>query len=128
MNHYYSDLKKIKDRGQDKDGYKIWKWQRLSAVALVFLYVWFIWILHQLFKNFEHTIVQVIYSPWQLTLFILLLLFTLLHGSLGIRVICEDYIHTRWLRVTMLLVLKAINIITVGMMVIMGIIALSVVM
>lgn len=96
--NYITDLKRVIGVGPNNAGLHHWKWQRISAIALVFLYSWFIYSLFMFFDDPEYVINDVLYSPFYTLLFMILISTSLYHGVLGFKVICEDYIHNHFLR------------------------------
>lgn len=94
-----SPLKQIKSLGSAQHGSGPWWSQRVTAMALVPLGLWFLSTLwcHDL-GTYEGLKIW-IQAPHR-SIFISLLLGTLFyHGYLGMAVVIEDYIHVRWIRV-----------------------------
>lgn len=87
-------------------GFSHWWWQRLSAVALIPLSVWFIWSILGLIGAEYDVALTWLQSPLQASLLLLFVLVSLFHGQTGIQVVVEDYVHTRWLSMTILLLVK----------------------
>jgi succinate dehydrogenase / fumarate reductase membrane anchor subunit len=70
-----------------------WWWQRLSAICLVPLSLWFVFsILSQLNSNYAD-VIEWISSPLVALLLILFFCAVFYHAKLGLEVIAEDYIH-----------------------------------
>ena len=97
---YITSIKTVMGLGSAKSGTSHWKWQRISALGLVFLYSWFIYMVFNFFESPEFTINEVLYSPFQLICFILMINFSIYHGILGMRVIFEDYVHNEFMLCT----------------------------
>jgi succinate dehydrogenase / fumarate reductase membrane anchor subunit len=78
------------------------KHQRLTALALVFLLLFFLGaiVFHQQSSYIE--IVVWLKKPYIATLLMVTLVTLFYHSFLGIRVIVEDYVHTKHLRQTLL--------------------------
>ena len=71
--------------------------QRLTALALIPLVIWFV-VSMIIVTGADHAAaVDFISSPINSVLLILLIIATFYHGQLGLTVVIEDYIHTRWL-------------------------------
>ena len=92
---YRTPLSNVLGLGSSKTGVHHWWVQRLTAVALIPLTLWFAFAIVSLrldFSSFESArefICQPIHA-----LLLILLTFTMLHHSqLGIQVIVEDYVH-----------------------------------
>jgi len=70
-----------------------WWWQRLSAISLIPLSLWFVFsILSQLNSNYSD-VIQWISSAPVTVLLILFFCAVFYHAKLGLEVIAEDYIH-----------------------------------
>ena len=82
-----------------KSGVSHWWWQRLSAVLLAPLGLWFVISLLTL-KVLDHAAVSSWLSAPLNALGVALLVLTLsLHSQLGVQVVIEDYVHDeRWQR------------------------------
>jgi len=88
-----SPLGKVLGVGSAKSGVQHWWVQRLTAVALVPLSVWFVVSLLSL-PSFDHaTVVAWMSGSWTALLLILLVLTCAWHSQLGVRVVVEDYVH-----------------------------------
>jgi succinate dehydrogenase / fumarate reductase membrane anchor subunit len=86
-------LGKFLGYGSAKEGTGHWLAQRVSAVALVPLTLWFALALLSM-DAFDHaTVVAWIASPLNAILLILLVLAGLYHSMLGVQVVVEDYVH-----------------------------------
>jgi len=94
-----TDLHRAKGLGPAKKGVGHWIAQRVTAVALIPLGIWFVGaFLMLLFAPFDQARVW-LSSPWVVTATILFILTLFYHGCLGMQVIWEDYIPhegTRW--------------------------------
>lgn len=99
-----SNLKQAQGLGSNKSCTNHWKRQRISAVVLVFLYSWFIYQVMMSFDNPEYIANNLLYSPFSLILFIILLNVSIYHGYLGFKVICEDYIRNEFIKNSILLI------------------------
>ena len=101
-------LARVLGLGSAKDGVGHWWGQRLTAVALVPLGLWFVYSVLDLLPADHHAAVQWLRSPVQAALFILFSVTVFWHAYLGLQVVIEDYVHTEWLKVTALVTLKMI--------------------
>ena len=101
-----SDLSRARGLGSAKAGAHHWWHQRLSAIALVPLGLWFvIALLGQLDASYTDT-VQWISSPLVTVLLIALIIGTFYHALLGIQVVIEDYVHGELLKIGLLILMK----------------------
>lgn len=91
-----------------------WWFQRLSAVLMLFLFPWFIYIFTYLFtiQNEQQITHFIISHPLQVLIFFMLLFLVLWHAVLGMQVIFEDYVHNIKIRFLLNIFSKAISIIT----------------
>lgn len=86
-----------------------WLAQRIGAVALVPLTLWFVIALLAL-PAFDHaTLVAWIGRPWNAVLLVALVLVTAQHSWLGIQVIVEDYVHGKGTKFATLLVSQFVH-------------------
>lgn len=101
-----SPLSEAKGLGSAKHGFSHWWWQRVTAIALIPLTLWFVWsVLQGLNADFAQ--VQAwLSAPLNATLMLAFVLTALFHGQTGLQVVIEDYVHTTWLNLTMLLTIK----------------------
>jgi succinate dehydrogenase / fumarate reductase membrane anchor subunit len=89
-----SPLGKFLGLGSAKQGTHHWWSQRVTAVALVPLTLWFVVALLGM-DSFAHpAIVAWLAQPLNSILLILLLLVLLHHSQLGLQVVVEDYVHS----------------------------------
>ena len=72
-----------------------WKHQRITAIALIPLMLWFVFTIALMGKsNYEHSI-NLVSNYINASLFLLLIIFAFWHASLGIQVVIEDYISSK---------------------------------
>jgi len=99
-------LGKILGHGSAKDGTHHWWSQRMTAVALVPLGLWFVIAILGM-DSFAHVDIALwLGQPVNAILLILLLVALLQHSQLGLQVVVEDYVHTDWLKVATLMIFK----------------------
>ena len=88
--------------GSAKEGVQHWWAQRLTAVALVPLMLWFAASLIAHVGADRAVVVAWLGSPVPAILMVLLLIAWLYHMALGVQVVIEDYIHTEWVKLAAL--------------------------
>ena len=79
--------------GSAKEGVRHWWAQRLSAVALVPLSIWFVVSLLSLPSHDYATVTAWMGQGWTPVLLVLFVLTAAWHSHLGVRVVVEDYVH-----------------------------------
>ncbi|MEM9684315.1 MAG: succinate dehydrogenase, hydrophobic membrane anchor protein [Pseudomonadota bacterium] len=103
-------LSRVRGLGSAKDGTHHWWMQRLSAVALVPLTVWFV-ISMISFAGADHAAVSAwLAQPLSAVLMLLLVVATFYHLQLGVQVVIEDYIHGEAAKIACLVALKLLSI------------------
>lgn len=98
-----SPLARVTGLGSAKDGTRHWWMQRVTAIALVPLTVWFVVSLAALTGADHARVTEWLGAPLPALLMILFLVTSLYHLKLGIQVVIEDYVHTKWLEIALLL-------------------------
>jgi len=96
----------VRGLGSAKDGTHHWWMQRVTAVALVPLTLWFVvgLIGH---VGAEQSVVQAwLGNPVNAALMILFVATAYFHGYLGTQVVIEDYVHNELLKVASILAVK----------------------
>lgn len=94
-----SPLGEAKGLGSAKDGLHHWWAQRVTAIALIPLTVWFAFKVAILSLSDYQTVVECIGSPWSAALTVSLIVAAFYHAALGMQVIFEDYISHKALRI-----------------------------
>jgi succinate dehydrogenase / fumarate reductase membrane anchor subunit len=73
-----------------------WLAQRISAITLIPLGLWFIFSLSTRADLSRASWLAFVAVPWHAAILVLFLLVLLFHSYLGVRVVIEDYVHERW--------------------------------
>ena len=103
-----TDLGRVRGLGTAKEGVHHWWMQRLTAIALIPLTLWFIISIATL-NNASYTeTVNWLSIPLVSIFMILLVSATLYHALLGVQVVVEDYIHQEGFKFLLLIGLKFI--------------------
>ena len=99
-------LKTARGLGSSQSGVGHWWTQRVTAAALVLLVVWFVLtvlcLLHADYATAHATVAR----PWNALLLIAFVLTMYWHAVLGLQVVIEDYVVTRWRQVVLLVAIK----------------------
>jgi succinate dehydrogenase / fumarate reductase membrane anchor subunit len=101
-----SALGRVRGLGSAKSGTAHWWSQRLSAIALVPLTLWFIGSLVVLAGASHGEIAAWVSSPIVASLLVLLIATTFYHSFLGLQVVIEDYVHNEPLKLATLIVVQ----------------------
>jgi succinate dehydrogenase / fumarate reductase, membrane anchor subunit len=88
--------------GSAKEGVQHWWAQRLTAVALVPLVLWFAAALIGHIAADRTAVLAWLGAPVPAIAMVLLLVSGLYHMALGVQVVIEDYIHTEWVKLAAL--------------------------
>lgn len=103
---YRSPLGRVRGLGSAKEGVEHWWAQRLTAIALVPLILWFVVSVIGLVGADRMTLVAWAGNPINAVLLILLLAATFHHAQLGLQVVIEDYVHGHARKFVALIVVK----------------------
>jgi succinate dehydrogenase / fumarate reductase membrane anchor subunit len=101
-----SPIARVRGLGSAKEGAQHWWAQRLTALALVPLSVWFVAGVVALTGASHAEAAAWIAHPLNATLMILTLGLTFHHGQLGLQVVIEDYVHAEGPKLALLIVVK----------------------
>jgi len=106
-----SPLARVRGLGSAKDGTAHWWAQRLTALALIPLTLWFCISVIAMSGADYATVAAWAGSPLVGGLLILLLGATFYHGALGLQVVIEDYLHHEMAKLVLLLLVKAASLV-----------------
>jgi len=99
-------LKRARGLGSAKDGTHHFVVQRITALALVPLALWVIWLALALVRaDYAHAH-AIVHQPCAAVLLTAFVIATFWHAQLGLQVVIEDYVNSRWLEVTAQLAVK----------------------
>lgn len=102
-----SDLGRVRGLGSAKEGVQHWWAQRMTALALVPLSIWFVASIVFMVDVDHATAMWWLGSPVTLGLMSLFLIALIYHGVLGLQVVIEDYIHSHATKLILMLLIKA---------------------
>ena len=109
-----SPLGRVLGMGSAKDGTGHWWAQRVSAVALIPLTLWFFVSLLELPDLDYGTVRAWLRLPWSALLAVLLVAVLTYHSYLGTTVVIEDYVHSGGRKLFSLLLLKFLYVVLGG--------------
>jgi succinate dehydrogenase / fumarate reductase membrane anchor subunit len=94
-------LARARGLGSAKDGVHHWWMQRLTAIALALLSPWFLWLLVSLIDVPRIEVKFVLANPRAALPLLAFVIALFWHAKLGLQVVIEDYVHTRWVEITL---------------------------
>lgn len=107
-------LSKVLGRGSAHEGAHHWRVQRLTAIALAILGIWFVASLALLPDREYATMYLWAGSLWHATLLALFAATACWHSQLGLQVVIEDYVRG-WLRPAALVLSAFIHVLLAGL-------------
>lgn len=105
-----SPLGRVRGLGTAKEGVSHWWAQRLTALALIPLTVWFVVSIAVLTGADHAAVREWAGSPLVASLLILLIVAVFYHSYLGLQVVVEDYVHHEGFKVGGLIVIQGLSI------------------
>ncbi|MHB1271571.1 MAG: succinate dehydrogenase, hydrophobic membrane anchor protein [Rhodanobacter sp.] len=105
-NELRDPLKAARGLGSAKSGTDHWWAQRITAAALVVLGIWFVILVLGLLHADYATAHYTVGRPWNAVLLIAFAVTAFWHAALGLQVVIEDYVHTRWREISLLVLVK----------------------
>ncbi|GLQ97449.1 succinate dehydrogenase, hydrophobic membrane anchor protein [Dyella mobilis] len=106
-------LKRARGLGSAQSGVGHWWTQRVTAAGLVILGVWLVVLVLGLVHSDYATARAAVAKPWNAVLLIAFLITAFWHAVLGLQVVIEDYVHTRWKEITLLVAIKFLAVLSV---------------
>lgn len=106
-------LKRARGLGSAQFGVSHWWTQRTTAVSLIVLGLWFVILVLGLMHSDYATARAAIAKPWNAVLLIAFLISMFWHAVLGLQVVIEDYVHTHWKEIVLLVVIKFLAVLCV---------------
>ena len=103
---FRTPLARVRGLGSAKSGTHHWWMQRVTAIALVPLSLWFVASLIVVVTAEHSVVLEWLHSPLVAILCCALIVAIFYHGQLGLQVVVEDYIHTEWLKLLSIVVMK----------------------
>ncbi|MBB3174560.1 succinate dehydrogenase / fumarate reductase membrane anchor subunit [Endobacter medicaginis] len=92
-----SQLGRARGLGSGKAGtVEHWKIERLTAIGLIPLSIWFVVSMLRLLGAPQFIVVLWVSEPWNTVLLLALVALTFHHMQLGLQVVIDDYVHGRF--------------------------------
>ncbi len=99
-------LGRVRGLGSAKEGTEHFWAQRLTAIALVPLALWFVASLAA-YTGADHATAKAwLAEPFSAVVMVLLVVTGFHHAQLGLQVVIEDYVSTEWIKVLSIIVVK----------------------
>jgi len=100
----------VRGLGSAKSGVHHWSMQRLTAIALIPLGLWFVISMMCMLGAPYKEFVAWVACPWNTGGLVLFFAAMFYHSMLGVQVVIEDYVHAEGLKVASLVGLKLLQI------------------
>ncbi len=105
-----SQLGRVRGTGSAHAGVHHWYAERVTAIALVPLTLWFIYAVLHLVGAPQPVVATWVARPWNTVLLLALIAATFHHMQLGLQVVYEDYIDAKWFMNVLILATKAASV------------------
>jgi len=102
-----SQLGRVRGTGSAHAGVHHWYAERVTAMALVPLTLWFIYAMLHLIGQPQQVVAAWVAHPWNTVLLLALIAATFHHMQLGLQVVYEDYVDAKWFMNVLILATKA---------------------
>jgi succinate dehydrogenase / fumarate reductase membrane anchor subunit len=106
MSSLQTPLHKVRGLGASHSGTGHFWRQRITAVALVPLGLWFTFAILGLIGTNEVAVLSFLAHPWNALLMAAFAATMLYHMSLGLQVVVDDYIHSTGMKIILLLLIR----------------------
>ena len=104
-----SPLSRVRGLGSAKTGTHHWWMQRVTAVSLIPLSLWFVVEIVKLTGASYGEAIIWLKSPFNAVMLLLLIAATFHHMQLGLQVVIEDYIHSEAAKVVLITIQKLLS-------------------
>ena len=106
--NYRNPLANARGLGAAGRGFQRWWLQRVTAVALVPLTVWFVWSLAVMSGRGYESVIHWIRTPWIAIVLLLFLGNLFYHAQAGLREVAEDYVGNELAKLLTVLLIQFI--------------------
>jgi succinate dehydrogenase / fumarate reductase membrane anchor subunit len=106
MSNLRSPLSQARGLGSAKDGVHHWWMQRLTALALIPLSLWFVYSIARYHIADYPTMLAWLHNPYVAIALVLYFLALFYHSTLGVQVVIEDYVASEWLKISSIVLVK----------------------
>jgi len=101
MTDLRTPLARARGLGSGKTGTSHFWYQRVTAVALMLLVPWLVWMLAGMAGGDVESVRATLARPWNAILLAAFSVAMFWHAKLGMQVVIEDYVHVRWVEVAL---------------------------
>ncbi len=101
-----SPISRVRGLGSAKEGVGHWWAQRMTALALIPLGIWFVASIVRLAGADHAAITQWLGAPFTLGALALTLFAAFYHAVLGLQVVIEDYIHSKFAKHALIILIQ----------------------
>ena len=108
MKRYQSELGHVKGLGSTHSGSRSWLAQKVSAVVLAVLFLWFAFSFASLYGESYRDVATWVGTPINTVLLIVFIVAAFYHAILGLQVVIEDYVSKTCQRIVLLSAMKVI--------------------
>ena len=112
--NFRTPLARVRGLGSAKSGTHHWWMQRLTAIALVPLCLWFVASLIVVVSADHATVIHWLQAPLVAILSCALIVAIFYHAQLGVQVVVEDYVHAEWLKLATIVAIKLLSLLLAG--------------
>ena len=108
MSNLRTPLARVKGLGASGEGAHHWWVQRVSAVALIPLSLWFVFAMMNHVGDSHEAAIAWISHPGIAVMLVLYLGFMFFHAQLGLQVVIEDYVHNEPVKLVSMMLMKGL--------------------
>ncbi|MCK5478256.1 MAG: succinate dehydrogenase, hydrophobic membrane anchor protein [Methylococcales bacterium] len=105
---YQTPLAKVRGLGSAKAGTSHFWMQRITALTLIPLSLWMVLYTKQLLEATHQDIIVWLSSPLDTILALAWVIAAFYHAALGLQVVIEDYVHTDWIKISSIWLMKLV--------------------
>ncbi len=108
MKRYQTPLGRVKGLGAAHAGSTSWLAQRVTAVILAVLFLWFAFSFASLYGKDYLEVMVWVGTPFNTVLLVTLIVTAVYHAILGLQVVIEDYVHKTCQRIILINAMRVI--------------------
>ena len=111
---FRTPLARVRGLGSARSGTHHWWMQRLTAIALVPLSLWFVASLLSVVTADHTAVLAWLHGPVVAILCSAFIVAIFYHAQLGMQVVLEDYVHSEWLKLSCIVLTKLLSLLLAG--------------